>query len=572
MAILLLVLAAGAWSAWLVLQTQRNLTDAEDAVRRIQASFETGDESGRAQAVADLKEAAGAAADRTDGVWWSAMGVVPVLGDDVKGVEALSASVDLVSRDVVAPLFEAADSLDGVVSGGRIDPDKVSALQAPVDRAATALEQAAALVGAQDSGSFVSSLRTRYDDYTKRVSDLSGDLAGARKAVQLLPPMLGQDGPRNYLFIFQNNAEIRSTGGLPGSWAQVHVDDGRIELREQGSAVDLNEPEPAIQLTNEEDAVYDELPALFFQDPNFIPDFPRAAEIFNAFWDRRYPEVELDGVLAMDPVAASYLMAGTGPIQAGDLTLTADTIVSELLSNTYLTITDPVEQDLRFQEVARAVLGAVTSDVASPISFIQGIARAAGERRFLIAPFDESEQQILEGTPVLGGLSGDDGDTPHVDIGLNDGTGSKMSYYLRSRATVAARSCADDAQTLEGRMTISQTISPREARALPDYVTGGDAYGIPIGSQLVTLRMYGPYGGDLTDVRFDGQPLDPEYGLTIDGRPVVTVGVLLDSTANGLLTWSMTTGPGQTGGGEVTVTPSVVPGTSDSTFASACAS
>ena len=29
-------------------------------------------------------------------------------------------------------------------------------------------------------------------------------------------------------------------------------------------------------------------------------------------------------------------------------------------------------------------------------------------------------------------------------IGLNDATGSKMSYYLRYRADVEARSCTDD--------------------------------------------------------------------------------------------------------------------------------
>ena len=39
--------------------------------------------------------------------------------------------------------------------------------------------------------------------------------------------MLGGDGPRNYLLVFQNNAEIRATGGLPGSWAEVHAEDGK---------------------------------------------------------------------------------------------------------------------------------------------------------------------------------------------------------------------------------------------------------------------------------------------------------------------------------------------------------
>ena len=39
------------------------------------------------------------------------------------------------------------------------------------------------------------------------------DLADrAARTMRLLPAMLGADGERRYLFMFQNNAEIRSTG------------------------------------------------------------------------------------------------------------------------------------------------------------------------------------------------------------------------------------------------------------------------------------------------------------------------------------------------------------------------
>ena len=41
-------------------------------------------------------------------------------------------------------------------------------------------------------------------------------------AVRLLPGMLGGDGERRYLFVFQNNAEIRATGGIPGAFAADH--------------------------------------------------------------------------------------------------------------------------------------------------------------------------------------------------------------------------------------------------------------------------------------------------------------------------------------------------------------
>ncbi len=43
-----------------------------------------------------------------------------------------------------------------------------------------------------------------------------------------MPAFLGADGDRNYLYVFQNNAEVRSTGGLPGNISLVHASDGRV--------------------------------------------------------------------------------------------------------------------------------------------------------------------------------------------------------------------------------------------------------------------------------------------------------------------------------------------------------
>ncbi len=570
LAVIGVVVLAVAWSVWTAWRTERDLRAAEQAVTQLQSAVENGDDESRDAAVADLQAAASSAREHTDGFWWAAMTKVPVFGDDAAGVEALSASVDLVAQDAVGPLVATVDSLDTVISDGRVDPAQVSALDAPVSGASRAMREAAALVAAQDPAGFTSALRTRYEDYETRLNDVTADFRSAETAVDVLPGALGADGPRDYLFVFQNNAEVRSTGGLPGSWARVHVEDGKPELIEQGTGSDFAPGKRQAELTSEEQAVYDQLPAIYFQDANFIPDFPRAAELFDEFWAKKYPRIDLDGVLTLDPVGMSYLMEGTGPVTVGPLTLTTDTIVDELLSNTYLTVRDPLAQDERFQQVARALFSATTTDLASPVDFATGVSRAIREGRLLYAPFDDEERDRLAGTAVLGELAGDDGDTPHVDVGVNDSTGSKMSYYLRYRADVRAQTCTGDKQQLAASMTLNQTISPSDAKALPDDVTGGGFFGIPVGNQLVTLRIYGPHDGTIDNVRVNGKKLEVKEGLMIDGRPVVTVAPLIDTLDDMLVTWEMTTGAGQTGAGELGLTPSVVPGTGDARFASAC--
>ena len=264
----------------------------------------------------------------------------------------------------------------------------------------------------------------------------------------------------------------------------------------------------------------------------------------------------------------SYLIDGTGPIKLRDSTLTSANLVGELLNRPYLEL-EPAAQDDLFEEATRKVFDAATAELRSPVAFVEGISRAASEGRFLVAPFDKSEGEALADTRVVGALSGDDGPTPHVDIGINDATAAKMSYYLRYSAEVESRSCIQGKQQLSGSLTLRQAITPTEAAALPQSVYGG-RYGTEPGSQLLFVRLYGPHGGSLTDLRLDGDSIDQKEVTEIAGRPVVTLGLLLENRNELVLTWSMETDPRQTSDGALRMTPSVVPGNNTYSIESAC--
>lgn len=566
---LCLVVVAGLYSGWLAWQLRQDLRDAESSAQALKAAWEGQDKAAQQQAEADLRESADSARSRADGAWWGMLTHVPVVGDDATGVRALSRSLDILATDAVDPLSQAVDGLDGVVADGKVDLDAVESVRTPVTRAHEALVRADDELD-HDSSGYVGALRTRYDDFADLVRGLRTGLASAQTATEVAPTMLGADGPRDYLVIFQNNAEIRSTGGLPGSWSLVHADDGALKMEIQGSANDFPiRRQPLGLLSEDEISVYGRVFGQYFHDAGFTPDFPRAAQIWNAHWRGKYPTRPLDGVVALDPVALSYLLEGTGSVQVGSMTLTPDNVVEQVLNKPYLTL--PVSrQDAYFKAVARAVFEAITRDIPSPVAFVQGASRAASEGRLLVASFDDQVEQQLDGTRVAGQLSGDDGSTPHIDVGLNDLTGSKMSYYLRYEGEVDATKCGDGVQQLNGAVTLRQVISPARAAELPKSVSGGGAYGTDPGSQFVMVRLFGPWGGSLDTLRIDGRDLKNLDVREIDGRPVANVDVLLSSRKDVLLTWEATTGPGQTGAGVLTMTPSVAPGDDRQAFASAC--
>lgn len=568
--VLALLVVAGIYTAWLAWQVQGELRDAEASASDLQESWRSQDARGRDQAADDLASQASAAHGHTSGLWWRALGHLPLVGDDVDGVAAVSRSLDVIAEDAVVPLGDSVDGLDGVVADGRVDLDAVAELEAPVGQAHAALAEAAGDLAGLDSSGYVDALRTRFDRYADLVHGLRSGLSSAEKAVAVLPTMAGGDGPKDYLLLFQNNAEIRDLGGMPGAWALVHTDDGAIEMTRQGTASDFpTADEPVLPLTDEERAVYGPEVGIYFQNPGWTMDFPRAAELWQAHWDRRFPDDSIDGVMAIDPVALSYLLDGTGPVTVGDVTLTRENAVSELLNKPYVE-SDTTAQDAFFAEASRAIFEAATGSLGSPTAFMEGLNQAAGEGRLLVSSFDEPVAADLAGTKVEGALSGDDGSTPHVDIGLSDLTGSKMSYYLRYGAQVDAMKCRDGIQDLTGTVTLNQVIAPSEAADLPISVTGGGLHGTDPGSQYVMVRVRGPYGGSIDEVRLGGRKLIDVRARSIRGRPVVSVDVLLSSRKDAILTWSGRTGRNQTDAVELAMTPGISLGRYRSSSATAC--
>jgi hypothetical protein len=567
---LALLLVAGLWTAWLTWSIAHDLGAAETEARNLQAALVDGDATDRDRSVDSFRDASASAASRTEGAWWGMLTHLPFVGDDATGVRALSRSLDTIATDATEPLLESVDSLDGLTRDGRVDLDVVGGLARPVSEAHQALAAAHAQVSNLDSSGYAGPMRSRFDKFVELTTDATSGLASAEKATKVLPAMLGRDAPRDYLLIFQNNAEIRATGGMPGSWALAHAEDGELRLTRQGTAGDFPTLDgPVLPLSEGELAVYDEPLGIYFQDPGFTPDYPRAAELWRAHWDRKFPTVPLDGVVSLDPVALSYLLEGTGPVRVGDTTLTADTLVPELLNKPYLEL-EPAAQDALFQEVARAIFTATTGDLASPVGFVRGLNRSASEGRFLVASFDPRVMTELAGTRVEGALTTEDGTAPEVDIGLNDATGSKMSYYLRYWAEVRATGCRAGVQELSGSMTVNQRISPADAATLPVSVTGGGNYGTDPGSQLVVVRIYGPSGGAIGQVHLNGKVVGDAEVVQLDGRPVTTLVVELSNRDDVVINWTMKSADGQTGDPRLGLTPSIVPGSNDATVTTAC--
>ncbi|KRF20983.1 hypothetical protein ASG90_00775 [Nocardioides sp. Soil797] len=570
-AVLVVALGFVAYAGWRVWQVRGDLTAAQGDASRLQSALTAGDQAKAEAALDDLREHSGSAADRTDSTLWSMLGTVPLFGDDLDGIKVVSGVLSDLSDDGLPPLVNSAASLDAgsfTPKDGTLPIGAIQKTQQPVSEARGSFASADQRLQEVDSSGFMSSFKTSYDDLADRIHSASRSLDAAERATDVLPGFLGKGGKQTYLLIFQNNAELRSTGGLPSAGALVTADKGKVEMTRQVKAADFVhiEDKPALPLTAEETQLFGRQLGTFYQDANFTPDFPRTADLMAAHWKRNF-DSEIDGVLSIDPVALSYLLKGTGPVTVDGVTLTSDNAVDELLNKIYIRLQDPEAQDEFFAKVAKTIFDKFSSGAGSPQELLKGLARSANEHRLLVHTFDEPVQSKIDDTVVAGRFI-DDSEGPRIGVFLNDGTGSKMSYYLDYDTSVHSTGCAKGAQRYSGKIDLWSN-TPEGVADISEYVTGPGDEVVPKGNQYLAMHIYAPQGGHFDGVFLDGQDFDVQY-LEHDGHEVASMALFFKPGERRKLTFRMTGAEGVEGDTRIDVTPGTAAENESSKLTSAC--
>jgi len=568
-----LLVVAGGIFAYQVAQARSALVSAESRAQTLQTRLTANDQNGAQSALDQLQLATKKAKSSTNGVLWSVASHVPVFGDDVSTVRTVARVLDDVSTTGIQPLVDATGKVDAnafTPRNGRVDLAGIVAVRPALADASKSLTAGKRDLAAIDTHALVGQLRGPVEKLRAKIDSAQRTASAGEKAARLLPAMLGQGSKRSYILAFQNNAEIRSTGGLPGAYAILEADNGRLSITDQGTAAKLGyfEP-PVVKLKSDERNLYSNLMASFFADTTFTPDFPRAAGIMRAMVKER-TDVEADGIISVDPVALSYLLRGTGPLTLEDGTkLTSENAVRVLLNDVYKKYADsPEKQDAYFADAARRVFSAVTSGKGDPTTVLRSMSDAVRENRILVASADRKEQALLESTRIAGALPEDSGSTPHVGLYLNDSTETKLEYYLRRKTTVASTGCTrQGVQQLE-LTTVLTSTAPPDAASLPESILGPGT-GEKRGSMRMNLRYYAPYGGHVEELTVNGAPVTVNLG-DHKGREVAILPVLLAPGQKTTVEASITSGASQRKAAVFSTTPGIEPTPNNVAVPSAC--
>jgi len=153
----------------------------------------------------------------------------------------------------------------------------------------------------------------KFTSITEQTARLAENLDAFVSAGTKFKNVLGATKDKRYLLVFQNNSELRASGGFLGSYALVDIRDGKIRNlevpgggsydTEGGMSVSVVAPKP-LWLVN---------PLWHFWDANWWPDWPTTAKNLMWFYEKSNGPT-VDGVISVTPTVVEGLLEITGPV------------------------------------------------------------------------------------------------------------------------------------------------------------------------------------------------------------------------------------------------------------------
>jgi hypothetical protein len=290
--------------------------------------------------------------------------------------------------------------------------------------------------------------------------------------------------------------------------------------------------------------LYGENPAIL-QNSNLSPHFPYGAEIWLALWKKEFGQT-LDGVIAIDPTALSYILRSTGPItlNSGEK-ITSDNLVADTLKNAY----ERYEKDNKARkqylvDIMNATVKHLNSGDYSKLKMSQAIRDGIVANRILFYSTDKSAQSNLSKVS-LGGYMGLESNNEFRTV-IQNIDASKLDYYLARDVVIESKSC-DKLRETQVRIRLTNTL--KSATGLSPYVLTRADKGKPAslisGAHRFKVFIYGPTEAKLISVSRENRKADLGGSSIERKRPIYVADVDLAPGASEELLANFSGGAGK---------------------------
>lgn len=367
-------------------------------------------------------------------------------------------------------------------------------------------------------------VRSRIAGAKAVIEETANLFVNAQPLLMNLPKLLGEPKEQRYLVLFQNDKELRPTGGFITAYAQFRMVRGKpvLEKADDIYALDaaLKKKYPATrEITTFHKGVYN----LYIRDSNLSPDFLESMKQFEAMYENTAGKERIDGIVAVDTHVLVEALKILGPIRAVGKTFSAEIdkrcdcpkAVYEL--EDYSTRPVGYVREARkdvigvlLQEILRMALGVSPSKYWG--SLFQMLIAEINQKHVLAYFHDESAQKAVESFNMAGRIMTKDSTAALLKYTEGDGwdylhinnsnmAGAKSNMFVSEKVTKDV--------TVNGDGTITTKLTVDYKNPYPGSDCGLESGGLCLNAPLRNwVRVYAPKGSKLTDSKGSISPKD----------------------------------------------------------------
>lgn len=289
-------------------------------------------------------------------------------------------------------------------------------------------------------------------------------------------------GEKNVLVLFENNNELRATGGFIGTFGNLKIKDGKILNIKVSSIYDLDgqlaesikPPNPLLAVNTR----------WYMRDSNWFAHFPQTAKTVSNFYEKEGGETP-DLVVAMTPNLIIDWLKITGPVLLPhyNITLSADNFIEQTQVATTLNENSPVNAPKQILADLVPLLLQKLSEVdkATWPQIIQALQDNLSQKQIVMYSKDPELQNDLKSFHWEGGIL--DTERDYLSVVSSNLGGTKTDLFIEQKNEL--KTSIDSSGIITNELTLTRT------NKLPDLEgtknTSFIRIFVPKGSRLISV-------------------------------------------------------------------------------------
>lgn len=326
----------------------------------------------------------------------------------------------------------------------------------------------------------------------------------AKPLIKVLPSLLGESEEKKYLVLFQNDKELRPTGGFLTSYSIFKLDKGVITVEKQDDIYPLDNaipnkppaPAPILKyLPNES--------RLNLRNANLSPDYIESMKTFHSLYEKSpIAEQDIDGIIALDThVLVSTIRILDDQVSAGGITFTTKEDARCKCPQVIYELEDNISRPVNYvREDRKGLIGSLMKSImdkaltSSPAQYwgplFQSLLMQVNQKHVMFYLFDENAQQGIQALNAAGKIKPFEGDYLHIN---NANLGGQKSNLFTTQKV-------DETYDVGKDGTITKTLTLEYKNDFPPSDCNLERGGLCLNAELRNwLRIYVPKGSKIVE-------------------------------------------------------------------------